>query len=1029
MLSDELDHVPYPDRIPTLLNLLRAQDDPAGRIAEMAAGGPYDRYLAVVAAAASGSPHVVVEALRDPDHSVRSEAVRQALRRGWADAGELLVDAAPVLRRLIVREVRRRPGSGDPLIDAVRERHGDQEAAALLPACTAATVARLLPYLDRVVAWKGLARGHSGVILAWADDRLTAGEDWSRVLAAVQACAGAQPGLVLDLLERHAPKVLPDIDPQPAARRFPDRVAALLISRGEDGTSFHQRGLPVLRHLTGLGTDRLVGLHKLNFEFLELLPPERRAEVYLAAPAGDIPWEGHVALLPEPLRTREVRRVLALVAGDEQATELWRRCLPAAEALPAIDEKARDRDPSTRGRAYAAMVDVAVREPAVLPDVLDRLLRTRNEREKVRERMLEELHGLIPHLTPEIVPTLTAITDAAIDVPDISSDNQRHLAELAWKALAVVRGRDLTGWALGMIARLPFPWFLETRLRAGQEHLVTAALSARISADVQELFALAELLETRARHVPQIQELLRRATSPTTPADVREKAATMWLDDPAIRAERAAVLLREDPAAGLLAPVWREVTGYSTTLLDPSLGGPPSHVRRWTPRQQRVYAETVAAVAADDRRTRRARTVAVKHLARVPVTGRELLTRFLDVPEVPLVEAALIALSWTDRPAGALPVLLGYAGGDRARVALPAAARAVRFVGPADLLAQLRGVLFDPAAKVTSRKAAVRLLARYGPAEFPRTLTELWRTPGTPPDVRAGVVAAMPRLSPAAWEIYPEAAGPGTPAETLALLDLLYAGERDDIDEPGRRRIAALVTAACADPDAEVRRRAHDRLGTWLRWSPEAPGLAVAALADPEPRGLYGLPLSLVGALLDGPGAGMLEPLLDEYAARDAADTGPSTGERDRLARRRMSEILGAVALWARAHPDADREPARRLARHLTTHPGFRGDAATLLIALDGPTAEVADLLSGHPVLTTEVAAGITGRQPDTAPAAARQLADRGDLAGGLLALGLVTAGGKFSRWTGPWVEEMNHLRRHPHPEVAEAALRRPMIK
>ncbi|GAA1619272.1 hypothetical protein [Actinoplanes couchii] len=1027
MLSDELDHVPYPDRIPALLNLLRERDDPAGRIAEMAAGGPYDRYLAVVAAAASGLRHVVVEALHDPDFSVRSEAVRQAMRQGWADAGELLADAPPVLRRLIVRELRRRPGSGDPLIDMIRERHGDQEAAALLPACTADTVARLLPYVKG--SWKALARRHSTVVLTWADDRLTAGDDWSRVLDAVQACTAAKPEMVLDLLERHAPEVLPDVDTEPLARRSPDRLAALLIARGKDGTSFNQCGLHVLRHLMGLGTDRLAGLHVLNFEFLELLAPQRRAEVYAAAPGKDIPWEGHVELLPEPLRTREVRRVLALVAADEQATRLWRRYRPAAEVLPEIAEQARDRDPSTRGDAYAAMIRVAVREPAALPDVMDRLLRARNEREKVRGQMLGELKALIPHLTPEVVPTLTAITDAAIEAPDVSIRYRDTLPELAWQALAMVRGRDLTGWALGMIARVPIPWYLETPLRTGQEHLVTAALSTRISADVQELFALVGLLETRARHVPEIQELLRRATTPTTAADVRERAATMWLDDPATRAERAAALVRADPAAALLAPVWREITGYSTTLLDPSLAGPPTHVRRWTPRQQRAYAETVAAVAADDERTQRARTAAVKHLARVPVTGRELLTRFLDGPEVPLVEAALTALSWTDRPGEALPVLLGHAGGDRARVALPAAARAARFVGAADLPDLLRGVLFDPAAKVTSRKAAVRLLARYGPPEFPRTLTELWRTPGTHPDVRAAVVTAMPRLSPPAWEVDTEAAGPGTPAETLALLDLLHTGAQEDLDEPGRRRLAALVTAACTDPDAQVRRRAYALLGTWMPWSPQAPGLAVAALADPEPRGLYGLPLSLVGALLDGPGADVLQPLLDGYAARDAADTGPSTGKQDRLARRRTGEILGAVALWARANPGADREPARRLARHLATRPGFRGEGAELLIALDGPTPEVADLLAGHTVLTAEIAAGITGRQPDTTPAAARELADRGDLTGGLLALGLVTAGGKYGYWSDPWVEEMNHLRRHPHPEVAEAALRRPMTR
>jgi hypothetical protein len=40
VLSDELDPLPYPKRIPALLRLLRERDDPGKGIAELAAGGP-----------------------------------------------------------------------------------------------------------------------------------------------------------------------------------------------------------------------------------------------------------------------------------------------------------------------------------------------------------------------------------------------------------------------------------------------------------------------------------------------------------------------------------------------------------------------------------------------------------------------------------------------------------------------------------------------------------------------------------------------------------------------------------------------------------------------------------------------------------------------------------------------------------------------------------------------------------------------------------------------------------------------------
>jgi hypothetical protein len=53
-----------------------------------------------------------------------------------------------------------------------------------------------------------------------------------------------------------------------------------------------------------------------------------------------------------------------------------------------------------------------------------------------------------------------------------------------------------------------------------------------------------------------------------------------------------------------------------------------------------------------------------------PSIGRELVPSRLDAPEVVIAEAALGALVWTDWPDEALPVLLRYADGDRARVVM-----------------------------------------------------------------------------------------------------------------------------------------------------------------------------------------------------------------------------------------------------------------------------------------------------------------------------------------------------------------------
>src|SRR6185312_11652809 len=114
----------------------------------------------------------------------------------------------------------------------------------------------------------------------------------------------------------------------------------------------------------------------------------------------------------------------------------------------------------------------------------------------------------------------------------------------------------------------------------------------------------------------------------------------------------------------------------------------------------------------------------------VPGIGWDIATRYLDASDVTLVEAALGALPWTDRAAEALPILLTYVDGDRARVAVYAATRASRFVQPSVLRRELR---LD--GKVTARKEAVRLLAQLAVPGAPDVLVAAWRSPDQHRDV------------------------------------------------------------------------------------------------------------------------------------------------------------------------------------------------------------------------------------------------------------------------------------------------------
>ena len=147
---------------------------------------------------------------------------------------------------------------------------------------------------------------------------------------------------------------------------------------------------------------------------------------------------------------------------------------------------------------------------------------------------------------------------------------------------------------------------------------------------------------------------------------------------------------------------------------------------------------------------------------------------------------------------------------------------------------------------------------------------------------------------------------------------------------------------------------------------------------------------------------------------------------------------MGDASHWARTRRTGDPEPVREAARRLASHPAFLGEGAELLTALAdlhaAPLAEVADLVAARPTLAVHLAGQLAESRLDAdrledVLVTVRQLAGRADLAGGLFALALVGAAGKSQRWSEPWQEALHHLRRHPHPEVAEASYRHAMVR
>ncbi|MBB5110530.1 hypothetical protein FHU28_000369 [Micromonospora echinospora] len=1074
-LLTSLDPLPYRARMNRLAQWARTAPDRVQVCGDLRGQGPYERHLALVAAMVARDAEGIAAAARDRQPSIRGAALTAALRAGMPIGS--IADRSAMERRRVYRSLRRRyaPAVADLLISEVRAQFGDEEAAALLPGCGADTVRALLPDLEHALRLERLVRWHSGPLLDRVRERLAAAPPelreriWGDAAAAVLRCDPAQ---ALDLLERYAPE---ESLPGPVdaygrlAAHDPGRVARLLTTPGR-AAWLRRTVLPpaLLRRLAVLPTDEVAPLARRLRDhsralaaLLDAVAPARRRELYdravaevdtaMLVPAAEI-----MEVLPGAVRIREARRVLGLVKIQEREAEvrIWSAYLAWPDASAALEVALRSGDADERASGYALLVQAArrSRDPQAVAEVVVRLGRLRNEQDPVRAAALTALAKVAPLLTADTAAGLTQLTTDAVDARDASAATTTALSSLAADVLQHhVAVPQLREWALLTIdlvstgAAVPVLRRFDTVLRQGQETLVFERLRGWVEAGITRgrygpLFALTHALGKRAWRLPQLQDLLRRAIDPHTLTSVARTAIGLWLDDPRTRSERVAEVLTVDSTAVTIHEVWTTICTSRTDLLDRVLKRRPRgrfvepgarwvpawafHAERWLPRQQARFVDQLELLVANTEQGVWQRAAAIRAAAGVPGVGRELVLRHLDAPEVAIAEAALGALVWTDRPDEALPVLLRYADGDRARVALYAAGRAARHVAPSRLAHVLTEVLTGP-AKITSRKEAARLLARYGPPHVMATLLDAYHHPDAHRDVRAAIVsAARQRLqTEASWTILRTAVD-GSREERRAVLD----AEAYTIPQRHRPRYGTLIIEACQATDREVRRTAFRQLGDWSPWLAGHTGLAIDRLTDLDET----MVSTEVAHLLKAGGDAILGTALTRLVDRDANDDHPGDLARDRPARRRIELLArGAVVRSGHQATSADRTTLIESARWLASRPAFASTAAGLLVDLGrlDNLDEIAGLCEGRPVLAARTAERVGARLrslrewPD--PAALTdtiaRLAGRGDLAGGLFAVALVQHGASFG-WKTPWLDQLIRLRQHLNADVRAEA-------
>jgi hypothetical protein len=1092
-LLRELDGLAFPERLRAVAAVARRLAGSAeldGLLAELDGRAEFARRVALQVAVVARHRGYVERCLAAPEPAVARAALTAAIRLGGCDAAVLaLLPRWPAaLRRAVYPAVRRHRAAelAEALLPQVRARYGDDEAAVLLPACSASTVAGALPELGYAVRnWGPFGRRYPGVLL----DHLAAELDaaprsgwralWLRMGTGVEAAAATEPDRVLALLERsapHAPLTVLGRRVGPVARQDPSRLLRLLLDPLR--TDRVPGGRALWRALLGAPDADLLRLARADpgqlVQLLHVLPAARRPAIYAGA-LGEQDLAGTgvpVAVLdelPVAARTAEARRLLGLrsVADDPGRRLAITARLPWVEARPVLAEATRQPVADDRAAAYQLYIRAAAarRDPGEFGAMLRTLTRLANEQAPVRAAALGAL-AVVPAwlFRPEEMPVLSRLMTDALEARDSSWMTHLTLRNLSSRLICegALSGRPaLVDCGLSTVGRLSghVNWIdlvgLDRALPRGAEVAVFGALRPRIVADARRgrfsiALALAAGLGRRAWGLPELQQHVAAAQAARDDATVRW-AIELWLRPPSTRDDRVARVLRADRSTITLWAVQQAVGWRRTDLLD-DVFSRPMHGRflkrgvryvplfagcfdRWLPRQVAAYTRLLTDLATATGLPMVERAAAVRRLGRVPGTA-DLLRRWLDSPQVPLVEAALAALAWTDEPAAALPVLLSYADTDRARVAVYAAVRCARFVQPEQLSEQLRPVLIR--SKVTSRKEAARLLAEFRAPGAAAILAEAWAAPGQHRDVRRALVSAARWCldDEPAWQPLATAAT-AEQAVATALLDL----RPDAIADRHRPRYAELVRTVAASVDADTARLGLAALPQWARWDGGSAAMLVDRIGDLAATATWRPALDALIAGCESTAEG--EPLR-AAATRllGTADPFDAAPDRDRPARQRLVALAGATAAAA-GRSAALRDTAETLAGVLAADPASRPLAVDLAVAAvqwgpDGREVDQLRLLAGladRALLAARAAAKLrqalgplVGRlPPERMLTAAQALAGNGarpaTQPAALLALTLAGRGGPAAGWPEAWRGLVRALRRHPDPDVRQAAL------
>lgn len=1053
-------------------------------LAELSAGGRYERTIAVQMATIGGARDYLSAQLDSADTEFAGRALTGLIRLGGIEP-EVIVRRLPGLSRWTRQYMYRALNRGeqarlaDALLPPVRALFGDAEAAQVLPFCSVPVVIELFPELAYAVPNRvSLAGRHIGVIFDYVEERASAaerdewGELWSWLTADPTAAVNHDPDRLLALAAQAIAYV-------PVSSLH--GVAGMLARHDVDAvyqlirhSSGHGRGLggPALwRALRALTDDRLgelyagCGPHDRR-KLLRTVPPSRRTAIAgaLLARPGVAPGEIDMPALdalPRGERAAIAREILARPGGADipDVAECLTARLSWEEAKPILAEAIRRPTAEERARAYPLLVAAAAgsREPEVVGELLQMLLRLRNEQDPVRSSALHAVSTIpmslleVPHL-----PALEQLSMDALDARDRSAQTSAAVGVLVRTLLlrgAQLEDAEFGATALRLLTRLgelSIPLNLrglQHNLPHGVEHRLFAALRPRLENDAARdqwelALDLAAGLERRAHAIPELQRLVLLACTAKDDWTVR-RAVALALDNPVTRDAALEDMLRRDRSLIALHEVQQLVATRRTDLLDTVLSQSTSgrflsrSVRfvpmfwqgfgRWTPAQVDRYARLLQDYAVQRKASIGEHASAVRQLGRLPGSF-DRLRPFVDAEELTVSEAALTAFGRSDEPERAIALLSEYVGGDRARVAVSGIASRARFV-PANRLSETLAPLLD-SPKITAVKEGIRLLAALRAPDAVPTIRALSNRPGAHRDVRRAAVFATRFLfdRDEAWELLTEAAA--DPEVGGAILEIWPY----HLPVPQRRRFAVFVRDLAASEDQRVSVQALDALTRWYRWLPSGGAdVRVDRLVDLSELGRWEAALR---ALLAGVAATGEPTALIAAVERLVAETNTTLPDRDLPARQRITALVNGLIPLLRNNDHA-RSVADPIIVLLSPDPLWHEqiidlsfaalrwtEAARTIATIDGLSTIATGALTGYPALrlVSRLIPEVAKTPAEGLAAIATGLSLRTAPASALAAVALTSQCAKNFGWSEPWPGLLASLRAHPDADVRRVA-------